>query len=673
PTPSGICDTATVTIYIQPADDLAAVDDDFSTEKDEPVSGNVLANDQNPDGSDLTVSLLPGSQPAHGDLILNPDGTFTYLPDPGFTGTDAFQYLVCEILTGICDTATVTLQVNPELEAVNDEFLLAIGSPCGGDVLLNDTIPGGGGAAFAQIIPGTGPNHGTVSMQPNGAFNYLPNPGFSGTDSFQYMICLQNAPAICDTATVKLTVFQGVPPIPQTDCATAQVCPGENIVLNVAASFSGTNLNYRWKNGNGETVSTSPGLVLAASSPLAVPPFSALVQVNGLWSEASVPCYVQVGVAPVAQISNPGAVCPGGSLQLAGSGSPGGGSNNTSGFQYEWRQVGQPAILGTQPVLQLSNITQSTTYELTVTNAACGVSTSTTTTVEVLPGVSVVNLNGGGTYCHGSVVTLNGNASTSGGAGGGIVSYTWTGPNNFYFTQTAPPQGPFPLMMSTLIPENEGSYTLTVSTLAGCVSTPLSTIVDYVPQPATPELTLSDDFACQGDQLELNSTLATGNVVVYRWFFQPVSGGVLPLTATNVPTIFINSAQPANTGVYSVAVSVDGCLSDTSNLEPLTVLSNSLSISATNPTSARDPACEGEDVALAAPIVPGATYNWYGPQGFHSTLPNPVVPEVGEENEGSYLVLVNEPQCGVTLQASTVLFVSPAPATPILTSNSPVC
>ncbi len=39
----------------------------------------VLANDSDPDRDPLTVSLVSG--PAHGQLALNPDGTFTYTPD----------------------------------------------------------------------------------------------------------------------------------------------------------------------------------------------------------------------------------------------------------------------------------------------------------------------------------------------------------------------------------------------------------------------------------------------------------------------------------------------------------------------------------------------------------------------------------------------------------------
>jgi hypothetical protein len=47
----------------------------------------VLGNDR----GDLT-SVVSHTAPAHGTLDLQPDGTFSYTPAAGFTGTDTFQY-----------------------------------------------------------------------------------------------------------------------------------------------------------------------------------------------------------------------------------------------------------------------------------------------------------------------------------------------------------------------------------------------------------------------------------------------------------------------------------------------------------------------------------------------------------------------------------------------------
>jgi hypothetical protein len=50
----------------------------------------VLVNDSDLEGSPVTAVLARG--PRHGGLTLNPDGSFTYTPDPGYVGSDDFRY-----------------------------------------------------------------------------------------------------------------------------------------------------------------------------------------------------------------------------------------------------------------------------------------------------------------------------------------------------------------------------------------------------------------------------------------------------------------------------------------------------------------------------------------------------------------------------------------------------
>lgn len=54
-------------------------------------SSNVLTNDFEPEGEPFVAVLQ--SSTTHGSLTLNPDGTFVYTPEPGFTGTDQFSYV----------------------------------------------------------------------------------------------------------------------------------------------------------------------------------------------------------------------------------------------------------------------------------------------------------------------------------------------------------------------------------------------------------------------------------------------------------------------------------------------------------------------------------------------------------------------------------------------------
>ncbi len=77
------------------------INDNFSVNEDNILSDNVLTNDNDPDNNNLTVNTNPQNPPSNGTLILNPDGTFDYTPNPDFYGADSFTYEVC-------DDATIT-------------------------------------------------------------------------------------------------------------------------------------------------------------------------------------------------------------------------------------------------------------------------------------------------------------------------------------------------------------------------------------------------------------------------------------------------------------------------------------------------------------------------------------------------------------------------------------
>lgn len=59
----------------------------------------------------MTISLHPEGAPQHGIVILNPDGTYTYVPDEGYCGTDTFTYDILDKRGGVT-TATKKLNVD---------------------------------------------------------------------------------------------------------------------------------------------------------------------------------------------------------------------------------------------------------------------------------------------------------------------------------------------------------------------------------------------------------------------------------------------------------------------------------------------------------------------------------------------------------------------------------
>ncbi|HBO42553.1 MAG TPA: hypothetical protein DD670_01180, partial [Planctomycetaceae bacterium] len=77
-------------VEVQPPGVPVAQGDGFVAASGEAAVVDVLTNDFCTDGSPLDAQIVEG--PSHGTLIENGDGTFTYTPEAGFHGVDAFLY-----------------------------------------------------------------------------------------------------------------------------------------------------------------------------------------------------------------------------------------------------------------------------------------------------------------------------------------------------------------------------------------------------------------------------------------------------------------------------------------------------------------------------------------------------------------------------------------------------
>jgi hypothetical protein len=103
---------ATVNLTIAAVNDPPAAQDGSAVgSEDTPINGTLVATDI--DSATLTYSL--GTQAAHGTAVVNPDGTFTYTPNPDFNGTDNFTFIAND---GAADSNVAT--INLTIAAVND-------------------------------------------------------------------------------------------------------------------------------------------------------------------------------------------------------------------------------------------------------------------------------------------------------------------------------------------------------------------------------------------------------------------------------------------------------------------------------------------------------------------------------------------------------------------------
>lgn len=106
-----IIDTAVVTITFPPPT-ADAVNDSFTTPQDTAISEDVSTNDTACSPNSSTTYQLNGTPaPANGGVsTFNPDGTFTYTPNTGFSGVDTFGYdIVCD--GTVIDSAEVQITV----------------------------------------------------------------------------------------------------------------------------------------------------------------------------------------------------------------------------------------------------------------------------------------------------------------------------------------------------------------------------------------------------------------------------------------------------------------------------------------------------------------------------------------------------------------------------------
>jgi VCBS repeat-containing protein len=199
---------ATVNITVTPVNDApVAASDAFSTAEDTSLTvavPGILSNDSDVDGNSLTAVLVTG--PAHGTLVLNTNGSFTYTPTANYSGPDSFTYRANDGLLS-SNVATVSIAVTSSNDApvavnnsysTNEDTLLSI--PATG-ILTNDTDVD---ATLLTAILVAGPTHGTLTLNANGSFTYTPVANYNGPDSFTYRA--NDGLLNSNVATVSITV-----------------------------------------------------------------------------------------------------------------------------------------------------------------------------------------------------------------------------------------------------------------------------------------------------------------------------------------------------------------------------------------------------------------------------------------------------------------------------------
>ncbi|XPF93116.1 retention module-containing protein [Colwellia sp. RE-S-Sl-9] len=259
-------DTSTLNIDVTPESDLTDGDETLSVPEDGSLSGNLLTNAASTDGTPVITEFTAGGNTftvdplgttatlAEGELTINPNGTFTFVPTADYNGP--VPEVVYTISDGVnTDTSTLNIDVTPESDLTDGDETLSVpeDGTLNGNLLTNAASTDGtptiteftvGGNTFTVDPLGTTATlaEGELTINPNGTFTFVPTADYNGpVPEVVYTI---SDGVNTDTSTLNIDVTPESPTSELTDGNETLSVPEDgslsgNLLTN-AASTDGT-------------------------------------------------------------------------------------------------------------------------------------------------------------------------------------------------------------------------------------------------------------------------------------------------------------------------------------------------------------------------------------------------------------------------------------------------
>jgi gliding motility-associated-like protein len=515
-----------------------------------------------------TISATPASVCAGATVNLSAGGGTTYTWNGGtlVNSTGANQSVIpaatttytVTVANGGCTAntqITVTVTPTPAAPTVGSNSPLCVGQTVN---LTSNTVVG---ATYAW----TGPNGFNSPLEDP----TIVNATTAATGTYSLTVTVNG----CTSPVSTVSVVVNPTPVPTSSATPASVCSGTSVNLT-----AGGGTTYTWNGGslvnaNGANQTVTPAATITYTVTVA----------NGVCT-ANSQITVTVTPTPAAPtVSSNSPICAGNALNLT--------SNTIVGATYSWTGPNGFNSPLEDPTIANATTAATGTYSLTVTVNGC-TSTVSTVSVTVNPGPTAPALTSNSPVCEGT--TLNLNSNTYSGA-----TYSWTGPNGF----TSPLEDP---SITTVTPAASGTYTLNV-VVGGCPAVQSTITVSVTPRPAAPAAGANTPL-CEGSTLNLTSNTVVG--ATYSWtgpnsFSSPLEDP----TISNVPV--------ANSGTYSVTITVNGCASQAGTIA-VVVNPNPSAVAGTGTSI-----CDYDSIQFNA--SGGGTYSWSPGTGLNATnIPNPV-------------------------------------------------
>ncbi len=280
---------------------------------------------------------------------------------------------------------------------------------------------------------------------------------------------------------------------------------------------------------------------------------------------------------------------------------------------------------------------------LRVSSGGCTAADTGYLDVRPRPAQPVANNNG--PLCEGETLNLTTNSSTPG------ATYNWAGPSG-YSSNTQNPG--IPNVDSGI----HAGYYISRAFTNGCYSTPDSTLVAIIPNPA-PQIGTNSPV-CEGANIVM--TVAGKPDETYSWM-SPSNPGF----SGSGPSATIANAGLSDGGRYVVTVvsGATGCTGrDTADVRiiPLPGIPEA---------TYNGPLCTGDTLVLNVnDTSTNVLYVWTGPNGYTYLDKQAFKPGVAEGDSGPYVVIVEREGC--TRRDTLDVLVKPRPETPEISSNSPL-
>jgi lysophospholipase L1-like esterase len=260
---NGGTQTATVTVNVAPVNDLPVANNDTATTNSDTLSINVLANDSDVDGDNLTVaSITPGS---NGNTTII-DNQIVYIPESNFIGEDSFTYSVNDG-NGGTNTAQVNVTV---IESIDSGSNNSNNNPStrvsAGLLALYNFDEGSGNTVFDVSGVGT-----ALNLEINNPARVNWGNGVLNLNSPSLIASVETADKLIDgiTATQEITLEAWVTPGNTSQNGPARIATLSSDVANrnFTLGQAGDDYNVRLRttttgyNGVGKSVSSQGGLL----------------------------------------------------------------------------------------------------------------------------------------------------------------------------------------------------------------------------------------------------------------------------------------------------------------------------------------------------------------------------------------------------------------------------